>query len=181
LKTVKAILYCQQKTTDNKESQVKDLINVSFKVADTPQKFAEGANLFQQYAAFIGIDLSFQNFAEELHTIDQQYQKPDGCLLIAYDDTKPIACVALRKWDDETAELKRMFVQPTYQGQKIGYRLMKEIIAIAKELHYRKIKLDTLSTMESALKLYRVNGFYEIPPYRFNPIENTVYMEKNLQ
>ena len=160
---------------------MKEPIDISFKVAETPQEFAEGAILFQQYAQFIGIDLSFQNFEEELKTIDKQYNKPEGTLLIAYDGTKPIGCVALRKWDIKTAELKRMFVQQEYQGHKIGRKLLEQVLQIAQALNYRQVKLDTLSTMEGALKLYRSYGFSEILPYRFNPIEGTVYMEKILE
>ena len=156
-------------------------INISFRIAETAQEFTEGANLFQQYAEFIGIDLSFQNFADELETIDKQYSKPVGSLIIAYDGTKAIACVALRRWDIETAELKRMFVVQEYQGHKIGLRLLEQILGIAQKLGYKKVRLDTISTMEAALKLYRSFGFYEIPAYRFNPIEDTVYMEKILQ
>jgi len=160
---------------------MKEPINISYKVAETPQEFAEGANLFQQYAGFIGIDLSFQNFAQELKTIDKQYNKPDGTLLIAYHETKAIGCIALRKWDENTAELKRMFVLQEYQGHKIGQKLLEQILKIAQTLNYSKVKLDTLSTMEGALRLYRSYGFYEISPYRFNPIEGTVYMEKALK
>jgi ribosomal protein S18 acetylase RimI-like enzyme len=159
---------------------MKELINISIKEAETPNEFAQGANLFQQYAVFIGVDLSFQNFAEELKTIDKQYKKPYGTLLIAYDGTKTVGCIALRKLDSETAELKRMFVLQKYQGQKIGKRLLEQVLHVARELNYKKVRLDTLSTMEAALKLYRLHSFYEIPAYRFNPIEDTVYMEKFL-
>jgi len=156
-------------------------INITFKVAETPQEFEEGRSLFEQYALFIGIDLSFQNFADELNTIDKQYNKPEGTLLIAYDESKAVGCVALRKWDSETAELKRMFVMQEYQGHKIGQRLLQQILDIAQELKYKKVRLDTLSTMKPALTLYRLYGFYEIPAYRFNPMEGTVYMEKILE
>src|SRR5687768_3700006 len=156
-------------------------INITFKVTETPQEFEEGRSLFEQYALFIGIDLSFQNFADELNTIDKQYNKPGGTLLIAYDESKAVGCVALRKWDSETAELKRMFVMQAYQGHKIGQRLLQQILDIAQELNYKKVRLDTLSTMKQALTLYRLYGFYEIPAYRFNPMEGTVYMEKILE
>ena len=156
-------------------------VDLLFKVAETPQEFAEGANLFQQYANFIDIDLSFQDFNDELKTIEKQYSKPQGTLLIAYDGTKAIGCVALRKWDNEIAELKRMFVLQEYQGHKIGQRLLQQILAIAQELRYKKVRLDTISNMKAALKLYRLYGFYEIPAYRFNPIQETIYMEKSLE
>lgn len=154
--------------------------NIIFKTATQAEEFEEGAALFQQYASFIGVDLSFQNFTNELNTIDQQYNKPGGALLIAYSGTLAIGCVGIRKLDDETAELKRMFIKPEYHGQKAGHSMLERIITIAKELGYKKIRLDTLSTMLPALKLYRLYGFYEIPAYCYNPIEGTVYMEKQL-
>ena len=155
--------------------------DISFKVAETAQEFEEGANLFQQYADFIDIDLSFQDFNQELKTIDKQYSKPQGTLLIVYDGMMAIGCVALRKWDNEIGEIKRMFVLPEYRGHKIGQRLLEQILDIAQELKYNKVRLDTISTMKAALKLYRLYGFHEIPAYRFNPIEETIYMEKTLK
>jgi putative acetyltransferase len=156
-------------------------MDISFKIAETPEEFSEGAELFNQYARFVNIDLSFQNFAGELKTIHEQYNKPKGTLLLAYNEKKAIGCVALREWNNETAELKRMFVLEEYQGCKIGRRLLELVLAIAKELHYKKVRLDTLSTMNGALKLYRSYGFYEIPSYRYNPLEGPVYMEKQLE
>jgi ribosomal protein S18 acetylase RimI-like enzyme len=73
-----------------------------------------------------------------------------------------------------------MFVQPRYQGRKIGQELLQRILTIAVDLGYKRVRLDTLSTMHGALHLYRQYGFYEIPPYYHNPIEGAVYMEKQL-
>ena len=148
--------------------------------AQTPQAFSAGAHLFQEYANTLPIDLSFQGFAAELQAIGQQYSRPTGALLIAYDQNQAVGCVALRALDQETAELKRLFVQPAYQGHKIGQRLMVQILDIAQTLQYKRVRLDTLATMESELKLYRRFGFYEILPYRFNPIAGAIYMEKKL-
>jgi ribosomal protein S18 acetylase RimI-like enzyme len=154
---------------------------ILFKLAQTRQEFEGAARLFQEYAQFVGIDLSFQNFSTELQTIDKQYSKPQGALLLAYDGDHAVGCVAVRSWEGDIAELKRMFVQKQYQGKKIGQRLLEEILNIAKELSYTHVRLDTLPDMKGALQLYRLYGFYEIPAYRFNPIEGTIYMEKRLQ
>jgi putative acetyltransferase len=153
---------------------------IDFKIANTTQAFKEGASLFQAYIDFLGLDLSFQGFAEELSTIHLQYYQPTGALLLAYHDRRAIGCVGLRALDNKTAELKRMFVQPDYQGHQIGQRLLAQILTVAKSLQYQQVRLDTLSHMERALSLYRSYGFYEIPPYRFNPIEGAIYMEKKL-
>jgi ribosomal protein S18 acetylase RimI-like enzyme len=73
-----------------------------------------------------------------------------------------------------------MFVKTKYRGQKIGLKLLELAISFATELNYKIIRLDTLPTMIQDQNLYRSMGFYEIPPYRFNPIEGTVFMEKKL-
>ncbi len=73
-----------------------------------------------------------------------------------------------------------MFVQKEYRGNKIGQNMLELALDISKELNYKKIRLDTLPSMKKAQKLYRDNGFVEIPSYRFNPIKGTIYMGKNL-
>jgi putative acetyltransferase len=154
--------------------------DVLFKIASAPQEFQEGESLFRQYAASLQLDLSFQDFESELKTIDQQYNAPKGALLIAYLEQKPIACVGIRELDKETAELKRMFVQEGYRRLKIGQRLLEQILSVAKELNYKKVRLDTLPTMSRAQSLYCAFGFTEIPSYRFNPVEGAMFMEKDL-
>ena len=91
-----------------------------------------------------------------------------------------IGCAGIRKMDKEVAELKRMFVQLEYREHKIGSRLLELAIDIAKGLNYKIIRLDTWPNMTRAQSLYLSFGFYEIPPYRFNPVDGTVYMEKKL-
>ncbi len=154
--------------------------NISFKVANTKEEFEFAKDLFQQYESSLNIDLSFQNFATELATMDIQYNQPRGALLLAYNNKLAIGCVAIRELDIETAELKRMFVQPEYRNHKVGKRLLELIIDIAKEFNYNKIRLDTLPGMIQAQSMYRAFGFYEIPSYRFNPFKGTVYMEKRI-
>lgn len=154
--------------------------NISYEVADTDLEFEYGKDLIQQYAYSLNIDLAFQDFATEIETINKQYNKPRGALLLAYNNKIPVGCVAIRELDTKTAELKRMFVQPAYRKHKIGQKLLELIIHIAKEFNYNKIRLDTLPTMTQAQNIYRAFGFYEIPSYRFNPINGTVYMEKML-
>jgi len=136
--------------------------------------------LFLAYAEWIGIDLSFQNFNEELENLPGDYAPPDGVLLLAFLDDKPAGCVALRKFEDGICEMKRLYVRPEFQGLGLGKRLTEEIIIEAKRLGYAKMRLDTMSMMGSAQKLYRSLGFKEIEAYRFNPVEGTVFMELDL-
>jgi putative acetyltransferase len=156
------------------------IVDVLLKIASTNQEFEDGQMLFQEYANSLNIDLGFQNFSDELKTIGQQYNKPNGTLLLAYQDGLPVGCAGIRQLDQDTAELKRMYVQPEYRKYRIGMKLLELAIESAKALNYKFIRLDTLPTMTKAQSLYRSFGFYEIPSYRFNPVDGTVYMEKKL-
>lgn len=70
-----------------------------------------------------------------------------------------------------------MYLKSTYRGLGLGKKLLQKSIEIAKELGYTKMRLGTLPTMQAAIGLYKSIGFYEIAPYRFNPIEGTKYFE----
>jgi ribosomal protein S18 acetylase RimI-like enzyme len=133
------------------------------------ENLARARQLFLAYAEWIGIDLSFQNFNEELENLPGDYAPPEGCLLLALIEGQPAGCVALRKLEDDICEMKRLYVPAKFQGLAVGKNLAKAVIIEAKGLGYAKMRLDTLSKMAAAQKLYRSLGFKEIVPYRFNP------------
>jgi ribosomal protein S18 acetylase RimI-like enzyme len=143
-------------------------------------QYKQVRELFLEYVDSLGIDLSFQNINDELQNIPGEYAFPGGCILLAMSDEQPAGCVALRKLDDNTCEMKRLYVKPDFKGKGIGRTLASAIIVEAKNLGYRYIRLDTLPTMEQAISLYRSLGFYNIEPYRYNPVEGTKYMELKL-
>ena len=153
---------------------------ITYRIATTAEEFENGKQLFREYVISLNVDLSFQNFEGELETIGTQYNKPAGALLLAADGEAFVGCSGIRKLDDETAELKRMYVKNQYRGYQIGAALLQRSCEIAKQLGYKKIRLDTLASMTKAQQLYAASGFYEIEPYRFNPLPGTMYMEKKL-
>ncbi len=154
--------------------------DIVFKLANTEIDFEQGKKLFKEYAESLGVDLSFQDFEAELKTLHRQYNKPAGALLLAMNEGIAIGCTGIRRLDEQTAELKRMYVQDAYRGLGIGVALLEQSLQLAKELGYKQIRLDTLKNMTKAQELYTSFGFYEIPSYRFNPLEGTIYMEKKL-
>ena len=101
-------------------------------------------------------------------------------MLLAYKDEIVVSCAGVREQYHDIAELKRLYVRPEYRSYKIGRKLLELALEIAKELHYKQIRLDTIPSQTQAQNLYHSFGFYEIPPYRFNPVEGAVYMEKKL-
>jgi len=151
-----------------------------YKIAYTEHEFEQARSLFKEYVEVLGVDLSFQDFEMELDTIHIQYNKPGGGLILVYMNEKPVACAGVRHFDEEAAELKRMYVRSEYRGLRIGVELLNRSLSLAKDLGYKKIRLDTLENMFRAQELYKSNGFYTISAYRFNPIPGTIYMEKVL-
>lgn len=146
-------------------------------IANTNEAYRHAALLFKEYAAWLNIDLSFQHFDDELKELKTMYAGPDGGIILCETENKFIACVAVRRINSETAELKRMFVQPAYQRHGIGKSLLEKAIELCVAKKYSCIRLDTLNYMTPAINLYKQYGFYEIPAYYHNPNTTAVYFE----
>src|SRR5689334_1932212 len=101
--------------------------------------------LFREYIDELqGIDLSFQDFDNELKTLPGYYSSPNGCLLIAKFNEEIAGCIALRKITNEVCEMKRLYVKPQFRNYKIGKLLVDEIILEAKRIGYQEMYLDSL-------------------------------------
>jgi len=149
-------------------------------LANSPQAFEDGRQLFLEYANAIDFEAGFQNFAAELKVLQKQYAPPDGALLLAYHNEMAIGCVAVRRMTLEVAELKRFFVQPAFRQYRIGAQLLEQAINQAKHLQFQAIRLEVIPRLTKAKELYRSFGFLEIAPYQMVTLEGTAYMEKKL-
>jgi len=127
--------------------------------------------LFRDYADGLGVDLSFQDFDTELVDPLAFY-----VVVLLADE----GCVALRRIDDETCEMKRLYLRPRGRGTGLGRRLAEAVIAEARMRGFTRMRLDTLPAMGTARALYESLGFREIDPYRFNPIAGTTFLELEL-
>jgi len=145
--------------------------------AESNNDIAHARALFVAYAASLDFDLCFQNFAQELAELPGEYGPPDGRLLLAFDDSQPAGCVALRKIGDGVCEMKRLYVRPVFRGKGIGRALAVAILDAARQIGYRTMRLDTIASMTEAIALYRSLGFKETAPYYRNPIEGATFME----
>jgi putative acetyltransferase len=136
--------------------------------------------LFLEYASSLDFDLSFQNFDQEMASLPGDYAEPYGCILMAIKDEQPVGCVALRPISKTICEMKRLYVRTQFQGHGIGRVLAVEILKIAADYGYEKLRLDTVPSMKAAIQMYETMGFYAIDPYRENPVDGTAYLEKKL-
>lgn len=141
-----------------------------------PEEIQVVRELFDEYALSIGIDLTFQNFEQELIHIADIYMPPEGALLLAKQGGTPAGCVGLRKIDNRRSEMKRLYVRPQFRGKGVGKALCRRIILKGRQLGYREMLLDTLLTMVDAQALYRSHGFRETVPYYHNPLPGAQYM-----
>jgi ribosomal protein S18 acetylase RimI-like enzyme len=150
--------------------------------ARQPHEIAAAATLFREYADWLGIDLSFQDFENELKNLPGKYAPPDGELLLACSPAgDALGCVGVRPLDrPKVCEMKRLYVRASARGAGIGSALVETIIKSAEELGYAEMKLDTLPWMEGAMALYQQFGFMEIEAYYNNPVPATRYFGKQL-
>lgn len=112
-----------------------------------------------------------QGFSDIEHCYDQFW-----CL---YDDNDLIGTVALKRIDKKRSELKALYLYNSYQGQGLGYMLLSRAVQCAKEEGYSEVYLDTLSTSERAIRLYRSVGFEDTKRYDDNPVAD-VFMVLNI-
>ena len=132
--------------------------------------------LLGEYAAGVGVDLSFQSFDEELASLATFYER----ILVARSGDAVAGCVALRHISEITCEMKRLYVRPDFRRHGTGRALAIGVIEEARRRGYTRMRLDTLPSMGSALALYESLGFHSIAQYRHNPIEGTKYLELEL-
>lgn len=152
-------------------------IGFTIHICESEQDFAIAKLITQDYMEWLGMDLKFQNTDKEFQVFETMYGKPKGCFIYATIEEEVVGGVAVRKLESDICEMKRLFVYKTSQGKGLGRVLCDKIISISKELGYRKMRLDTVSKLESAIALYEKVGFYEIPAYYPNPDPTVKYME----
>src|SRR5580765_8390486 len=112
--------------------------------AETAEQIEQARHLFREYQSWLEIDLCFQNFEKELAGLPGDYAAPHGRLLLAYDNSQLVGCVALRRIDQGVCEMKRLFLREEFRGKGLGRKLIQAIIREAKQAGYERMRLDTL-------------------------------------
>ena len=136
--------------------------------------------MLREYVEWIGLDLAFQEIDAELDGLPGEYAPPRGALFVAVEGDRYLGMIALRPLDGTIAEMKRLYVRPAFQKSGLGRALCERLIGAAREAGYRSMLLDTLPTMQSAIRLYESAGFVRRSSYYETPVAETIFMERAL-
>lgn len=114
-----------------------------------------------------------------------KFRPPDGRLLLAFDGVVAVGTACMRRIGPDSAEIKRMYVQPSHRGTGLGRALLQQLIEAAQVAGYVHLRLDSPDFMTAAHGLYRLNGFVTIGPYAQSEIPDTykphwIFMERTL-
>jgi ribosomal protein S18 acetylase RimI-like enzyme len=128
-----------------------------------------------------GAYLARQDFRAEVAALPGAYAPPGGALLLAWIADRPAGCVACKPLvPPALCEMKRLYVRPAARGRGVAEHLVRQLLRIARESGYRRMRLDPLPSMEAAQRLYERLGFVDIPPYCANPVPGARYLEADL-
>jgi putative acetyltransferase len=102
-------------------------------------------------------------------------------VVVMYDNDLPIACGAIKQFEDEAMEIKRMYVLPQYRGTGMATQILHELETWTRELGFSKCILETGKRQPEAIALYRKNGYLVMDNYGpYEGVENSVCFSKIL-
>jgi len=154
--------------------------NVGIIHAVTPEEISAVRGLMREYGASVGVDLSYQNFEEELRGLPGDFAPPRGTLLLGIAGKEAAGCVAIRPLAENFCEMKRLYARPAWRSTGLGKRLVEAALEDARRAGHRFVRLDTLPTMIAARKLYAALGFLPIAPYYQSPVAGTAFLQLDL-
>jgi len=117
------------------------------------------------------------------HDFYNQYNKIESIqhVVVAYHDDLPVACGAIKEFDPETMEVKRMFTREEFRGKGFASAILDELENWAQELGYSKCILETGRRLPDAVRLYQKKAYELIPNYgQYVHMENSICFEKKL-
>ena len=148
----------------------------------TNKDYQIAKKIISDYLDWLELDVRYQGVEKELETLNKIYSsQAGGAFIFGYLSGKPVGGVGFRSHSVEVCEMKRFYIYPEHRLQGFGQILCKNIIEIAWTYGYKKMRLDTLSRLYQANRLYEKIGFYPIKPYIKNPFEDAIFLEIELK
>jgi GNAT superfamily N-acetyltransferase len=100
---------------------------------------------------------------------DADFSQPGGAFVALYEDDRAVAGGGIKRLDDETCEIKRMYVVPEARGRGLGRVLLEALEAEARRMGYRAARLDTGPEQPGAQRMYEGAGYQPIGNFNANP------------
>ena len=97
------------------------------------------------------------------------FEPPGGAFLVGWAGDRPVAGGGVKRLDEHTGEIKRMYVVPDWRGRGMAGALLDALEREARRLGYRRVRLDTGPRQTVAQGLYERRGYRQIPDYNANP------------
>lgn len=141
-----------------------------------PDDTAEVVSIWREFIANSPVDLDYQGNAVEFVALPGKYAAPKGCILFGDRAGVIEGCVALREVSDDICEMKRLYVRPQARGQRLGHSLVARLIAEARGIGYRDMRLDVQEKSVAARRLYASFGFAPAAPVSFNPVPGASFL-----
>ncbi len=136
---------------------------------------------FQALVKLLDADLHIRDGAD--HAYYAQFNKIDMIqhAVVAYVDDQAVGCGAFKPFQENTVEIKRMFVRPEFRGQQIAQQVLAELESWAREIGTTICVLETGQKQPEAIRLYQRNGYARVPNYgQYIGIENSVCLQKQI-
>lgn len=125
-------------------------------------------------------DCGGETIAPELQDLAGYYPNQDASIFLLNDKETPVGTIAFNRFDKNTAELRRLYVLPAYEGKSYGRALMEQATQAAKNFGYSRLLLDTFKSQQKPVGLYKKLGFSECAAYNDSPKHKTLFMEKTI-
>lgn len=150
-------------------------------MTNTLKRTSEGDSDFLSLVKLLDVELAERDGDE--HAFYAQFNKPVGLsgVIVAYRDGEPVGCGAFKKYDENSVEIKRMYVRPDRRGMRIAAEILTDLESWANELGFKEYILETGFKQPEAIALYKRSGYDVIPNYgQYEDVENSVCMKKSL-
>lgn len=156
---------------------------ITIQAATAPEDLDPIRTLMRAYGAYLSqnptgaANICIEGFEQEILALPSPYT----LLLLAKVDSHPAGCVALKSISGGI-EMKRLYVDPSFRGLKLGKQLIEQSIAWARSQNYEAMYLDTVpAAMPEANALYERLGFQQVERYNQNPVPGIVFYRLPLE
>lgn len=154
---------------------------MSLRLADVKADYPSIISLWHEYRDYLHdidcYDCGGENISTELSELEKRYTGSEGCIFLYHEGREAIGTIALRRMDESTAEFRRLYVKPDFQGKGIGKALLMAGIEEGRRRGFTTLLLDTFKHKAGPQTLYKKLGFNECPPYNDLPVAKILFME----